>query len=426
LVSDLLPKSDLPRGKEATAAHFPVTKVCFISPYPPQKGGISEYSKSLAEELGRHMKVTVFAQKIEAPAGEVDSPNVFVKRIWKPNSILAPLKLFKETIKESPDVVHLQYESYGLYGILDFLTTPILIILLRFACRKEVITLHSFLILPSERTQDRDYITSGSSGKFIKYAYQVLRTTVKLSLRFASTIIVHSDFIAMRIAQAISRDYRIAVIPIGSATSDNTYSKEEARRRLGFIASKMILFFGFISASKNIHELIDASQEVLNKDPDALVVIAGIPAEFDPNGRRYLDDLRKRADWTRRIVFVDRFVDTNEMDLLFAAADVVVLTYSIVQGSSATLSTALGYGVPVIVPEGGIAAKDVGLNEVGLTYKRGDVGCLADRITSILSNEQLRGELAVNAKRAARTRSWNVVARETMRVYCAEDGRKTA
>lgn len=102
-MSDLSPKSDLPRGKEATAAHFPVAKVCFISPYPPQKGGISEYSKSLAEELGRHMKVTVFAQKAEAPAGEVDSPNVLVKRIWKPNSILAPLKLFKETIKESPD-----------------------------------------------------------------------------------------------------------------------------------------------------------------------------------------------------------------------------------------------------------------------------------------------------------------------------------
>lgn len=121
-----------------------MAKVCFISPYPPQKGGISEYSKSLAEELGRHMKVTVFAQKAEAPAGEVDSPNVLVKRIWKPNSILAPLKLFKETIKESPDVVHLQHESYGLYGIFDFLTTPILIILLRLACRKEVITLHSF------------------------------------------------------------------------------------------------------------------------------------------------------------------------------------------------------------------------------------------------------------------------------------------
>lgn len=237
---------------------------------------------------------------------------------------------------------------------------------------------------------------------------------VKLSLRFASTIIVHSDFTAKRIAQAISRDYRIAVIPIGSATSDNTYSKEEARSRLGFIASKMILFFGFISASKNIHELIDASREVLNKNPDALVVIAGIPAEFDPNGRRYLDDLRKRADWTRRIVFVDHFVDTNEMDLLFVAADVVVLTYSIMQGSSATLSTALGYGVPVVVPEGGIAAKDVLLNAVGLTYERGNASSLADSITSILSDEQLGREFAANTRRAARNRSWNVVARETM------------
>lgn len=403
----------------------PVRKVCIISPYPPQRGGISEYTNSLAEELAKHLKVIVLAQQTDLPQNAGDSSRVLVKRLWNKNSLFAPFAILREITRMSPDVVHFQYESYGLYGIFDFLTTPLLFILLRFGKRKEVITLHSFLSTPSERTRDRDYIESNSFGKAKKYLYQVLRTTVKISLRLTDAIIVHSEFTAERVARATSHRDRISVIPIGSELPKSRLSKQEAKMRLGFNAKNIILFFGFISASKNIQELIDASRDVLDRNPDTLVVISGIPSEFDPDSRRYHEELRRRASWTSKIVFIDRFVDKNEMEQLFSSADVLVLTYSIEQGSSAALSTSLGYGVPVVVPKGGISATDVLSNDFGLVYEQGEVQSLAKCVIQIVSDDVLKGRLSSNASKVARKRSWEAVAERTLQVYELEPGAET-
>lgn len=396
-----------------------MTRVCLISPYPPQQGGISEYSRSLSEELSTCVEVTVLAQAERGEIGKSEHDNsVLVRWIWEKNSLLTPFRLFKDVLRIKPAIVHIQYESYGLYGLFDFITTPLMLFLLRTGRFPTFLTLHSFIESPRQRARDMDYATAGVSGKAFKYLYQVLRTTVRLAIRSLQVkVIVHSNVLADKLKILGFKPQNIAVIPIGSPKTVRRTQKLEAKRKLGLDGEKVVLFFGFISAAKKISDLILAFREVLRNLPRCVAIISGVPSAFDPKAKEYHDELKEQARWTERIIFMDRFIPDEEVDVLFSAADIFVLTYSINQGSSAALPLALAYGLPVVVPKGGTSGNDVEMNQFGLVYMRDNPNSLAQQIISILSDENLLKNLSERGSKISTLRGWDVVAKKTLDFY---------
>lgn len=394
-------------------------KICLVSPYPPEKYGISEYCKSLAEELAKLVSVVVLAGDGKWAKDKKETINgVLVKRTWRRNSPLMPIRLVGATLNERPDAVHIQYESYGLYGALEFLSVPLLLLLLRLLRIRVFITLHSLLEVPNMRTHDFDYLKASSLGKLLKYSYQIARMTVNLAFRSLRIhFIVHSELLRSRVSRTLGLAGRnVAVLPIGCAIPKNVSTKSEARELLGLTAEKIILFFGFISGSKNIHDLIAAMPQVLSMVPNCLTIISGIPSSFDPSARGYYEKLREQAKWTNRIVFTGRFVSPRETELLFSAADTVVLPHG-GSFSSGVLSLALTYGVPVVVASGGIAGLDVRTNSFGLIYQQGNVEDLANQITSLFLDSDLAASLTANSRKTLSQRSWDVIARNLLGLY---------
>jgi len=69
-------------------------------------------------------------------------------RVWSQN--MFPFQVLKRAVRDKPDLVHVQFEFYGIhsYGpIYASIGLPILLILLRVARLRTLVTLHS--VLPS-------------------------------------------------------------------------------------------------------------------------------------------------------------------------------------------------------------------------------------------------------------------------------------
>ncbi|MDC1067849.1 glycosyltransferase [Candidatus Kapabacteria bacterium] len=135
--------------------------------------------------------------------------------------------------------------------------------------------------------------------------------------------------------------------------------KISARKKLGLTnQDKVLLFFGFIRDYKGLDVLLES----LVSMPDYKLIIAG---EIYGDFKKY-DDIIQKHNLEKQIVKMVRYIDDDEVPLLFSAADVAMLTYK-----SATQSGILGiayhYNLPVIATNTG------GMKEMIEPYNTGIV-----------------------------------------------------
>ncbi|MCU1315414.1 MAG: glycosyltransferase [Candidatus Acidoferrum typicum] len=135
------------------------------------------------------------------------------------------------------------------------------------------------------------------------------------------------------------------VIPHGHFREEYpiTYNRHEAREKLGLVSSgPVILNFGAIRPYKGIPELISAFRKV--PSPSAILMIVGLCRN------EILErQIRDEAGRDPRIRILLQGTPADEVQMYFAAADVVILPYKeILNSGSAMLSLSLDR--PVYVP----------------------------------------------------------------------------
>lgn len=123
-------------------------------------------------------------------------------------------------------------------------------------------------------------------------------------------------------------------------------SLEQARRVLDVSPEQSILlFFGGVSPYKNVLQLITAFRGV--EGPNTVLVIAGRPGNV-----KHRREIEKAAGEDGRVRLDLRRIPRDEVSLLFASADLVVLPFrNIMHSGSAML--ALSCNCPVLVPAQG-------------------------------------------------------------------------
>lgn len=139
---------------------------------------------------------------------------------------------------------------------------------------------------------------------------------------------------------------KFKVVPEGSYVDyyPNRISKEEARSVLNLdFQKKVILFLGFIRPYKGIDTLLKVFKK---KTPDnTMLIIAG--EVKDPE---YFEQLAREQN--QNIVFFDRFIHDDELQIFFNAADVVALPFRKVENSGSVI-LAMGFKKAVIAPKTG-------------------------------------------------------------------------
>ncbi len=234
--------------------------------------------------------------------------------------------------------------------------------------------------------------------------------------RAADALVVHSErsAVALREQWGIPAD-RIAVTPMGPMLEGwAAPTRDEARRQLRLPAdAELVLFAGLIEPYKGLADLIAAFGAVVQRRPQARLVIAGKPNEGFYGYARQLAALGI-AD---RTVLDLEFLPEPRLAAYLCAADVVVLPYRSVT-SSAMLLAARRFGSPLVATRVGDLAEVVQDGQSGVLVPPSDPSALGAAIERLLADPARARRLgAAGAQATAGPERWTEAASRTVALY---------
>lgn len=161
----------------------------------------------------------------------------------------------------------------------------------------------------------------------------------------------------------------------------------------------VILYLGRLKAYKSIHNLIQAFSKIQKKFPQAQLIIAG-SGEEETKLKKIASELKLES----KIKFLGKVTEQEKIDLLQQAW--VFVNPSMKEGWGITTIEANACGTPVVASNVPGLRESVNNPETGYLVSYGDIGELADKVVSILSDESLRSEMNKNSQSWAKKFSW--------------------
>ena len=211
---------------------------------------------------------------------------------------------------------------------------------------------------------------------------------------------------------------RTHVIPHGNSgwlLNLSAVSDVSLRKRYGLMYNeRVVLFFGLLSPSKGLDDLLDAFVMVRELS-DSKLIVAGYPTKrVNINGLMEKVNELGIAD---RVIFDLRYIPLDEIRPLMNIASVVVYPYRSGTQSGA-LQTAYTFGRPVIVTSVGGLPEVVEDGKSGFVVPSRSPHDLAEKIIALINNPEKAEEMGKYALYLSETRfSWQPIATSIARVY---------
>lgn len=242
-------------------------------------------------------------------------------------------------------------------------------------------------------------------AKWGKFASFYIFAGEKCAVKFADEIIVLSENTQKYFEDTYSR--KTVFIPNG--VSKNALKPvEEITERFGLEKDGYILYLGRLVPEKGIHYLIEAFKEI---DTDKKLVIAGGASD----STEYADELKKSA--CDNIIFTD-FVKGGLLEELYSNAYIYVLP-SDLEGMPLSLLEAMSYGNCCVTSDIHECKSVIG--ECGVTFKKGDVGDLKEKLQRLLNDsEAVEKYKSVSSDYVCNRFNWDEVTRRTLELYYGE------
>jgi D-inositol-3-phosphate glycosyltransferase len=216
----------------------------------------------------------------------------------------------------------------------------------------------------------------------------------------------------------------VRVIPPGVDTQRfHPSDRAAARAAIGVAADAcLLLFVGRIEPLKGTDTLLQAVQllrargqlppqlslSIIGGDPDQ-------PRESRLAELQRLMELRDELGLGEVVTFLGKRAQETLPDY-YVAADVVVMP-SLYESFGMVALEAMACGTPVVASQVGGLAYLVRDGETGYLVPDRDPAALADRLSRLLSNPQLRAQMGVQAVLHARTYAWPDITRKVIGLY---------
>ena len=218
---------------------------------------------------------------------------------------------------------------------------------------------------------------------------------------------------------------KITIIPPGVDLSRfYPIPPDEAKEFIGIPpCDRMLLFVGRIEPLKGIDTLIEAialmrNQGVFKERSLCLSVIGGDP-EIDPDGMSAemsrVQELRAQYGLNDLVTFLGkRSQDT--LPYYYSASEAVVVPSQYESFGMVALE-AMACGTPVVASQVGGLAFLVQDGVTGFTVPTSDPASLAERLTALINNPELRQRMGGEAASFAKEYSWEVIAKQIVELY---------
>lgn len=338
------------------------------------KAGMDYYSSSLAKGmLSQDCKPSVYSNFVGIEAGEIEYRPYFEGHSKK-NPVVKLYRLLWATVRSSAEAQKEKSELVIVHLFSANIVTLLLVVIPKLFGLKTAVVSHDVSsFADNDNTFMQNLIYNTFSDHIIvhnNFSYDTLLQNVKIQDPEKVKVIKHGgylDHIGKRPARDALRE-SIGLEPTG----------------------KYILFFGQIKKVKGLDVLLEAMSKV---PIDIKLIIAGKPWKDD---FAQYDLIIEKYGLTDRVVKMIRFIEDDEREKLFFAADVNVLPYRVIF-QSGVLLMAMSHGLPVIasdLPANKEIIED-GIN--GLLFSSEDPSSLAECITSFFSNSKLSKMIIDNA-----------------------------
>ncbi len=355
------------------------------------KGGTQLYLSQLAAALARtDNEVVVLMSRYLYDEAHYPDNNVetilfdfhptYGRALLSAINPLTYLKLLRTIDSERPDIIHLLFE--------DTLAAIALYIIQ-----------HRYPIVLTEHDPD----PHDGEDIFVRLNWSFARFLLE---RSSSKIIVHGKNLRETLLSRGIPGTRISVIPHGDYSYYTKWQDERVEPD-----EETVLFFGLIRDYKGLSYLIKAIPVVYSRHPGVKVIIAGA------------GDLSKYEDMeeyqTHKSVYEvhNDYIPDKDVAPLFQRAAVVVLPYTDAS-QSGIIPIAYAFRKPVIVTDVGSIAEVVEQGKTGIIIPPKDEAALADAISTILGDEQMRDEMAQGAYTFMKDNlSWATIAKKTHEIY---------
>jgi D-inositol-3-phosphate glycosyltransferase len=248
------------------------------------------------------------------------------------------------------------------------------------------------------------------------------RFSLRVQYQLVDHIFVHTE----RMKQELLSDFgiqerKVSVIPFGiNNTVPNTrLTTLDAKGMLGISTSdKTMLCYGQIAPYKGLEYLISAFTELLKRDRNYRLIIAGKPKWNEIYWNQIVQVMIDRGVRERVIERIEHVPD-EETELYFKAADVLILPYIRIF-QSGVLFLGYSFGLPVIAADVGSLKEEIIEGKTGLVFKPQDSSDLARKIENYFNSElfhNLETRRSQIRQHANERYSWEKVAAITTAVY---------
>ncbi len=371
-------------------------RICFISSYPPNRARLSEYAKSLVNELANRPaidKVYVLADTIDGSKNRLrEGSKVEVLRVWKADNSFSILSIIPQILRLKPDVVHfnVHFQSYGRKRHVNFIGLS-LVFLCRLLGLRVVASVHNL-------------------GEKVDLEKVRLKPSLlnRVGILVATKLILSASKVVVTVrsyAKYMRRRHGLkGVLYIPHGTSANGCLSIDPDE-------KVVLMFGHMGPSKGLPIMLKAFEELMKKKSDVKLVVAG---SSHPNFPAYLDEFVKAA--IPKVTFLG-YVREENLAEVFGMADVVVLPYLTATGTSGVFHLACGYGKPVVSSDLPEIRELVAEGASALLVPPSDAGALKDAILKVLFNGEIAAKMSEQNLMFAQREQWSIVAEAYEKTY---------
>jgi glycosyltransferase involved in cell wall biosynthesis len=380
-------------------------KICLVTAFPPSRRGLNEYGFHIARELQSNplLNLTILADSLETPQPELDEFEVI--RCWRFNSLGNPLRLLRAIRELKPDVVwfNLLFSTFGSNPAAAFagLTIPVLT---RLSGTYTHITLHHLM----------DNVDLQHAGIRFPRSYRAGGYLATRALLMANSISVLLPAYRRTLMEKYNGDnVHFRAHGVLSARPEPPAFEKRGN------PEQRILAFGKWGTYKRLELLIEAFGEILERVPEARLIIAG---GNHPSTPGYVEGIAERHAGNPHIRFTG-YVDEEQVYDLFSSATLMVMPYSSATGSSGVAHLACEYGVPIVCAD--IADfRAMGADEQLAIrfFETGSARSMSDCIVSVLENPALQREMGEANFSVALRQTMPMIINQYLRSFSMQHG----
>ena len=363
-------------------------KVVMLGPYLYEMGGVTMHIKKITkylsyrEDIEMHL-ITIGNKNEKTKIGNLNI-HMIKKSLPYPFSIPSLVLFLKHKIIEvNPDIVHAQgsFAPYSTAAALVRNKYPTLL------------TMHGILAKELKFHKGINFI-------FILFIH-------KPNERYVVSKISNIIVVSLYVKNVISDMTESQIYVIQNGIDFEDIHNVQPHKSIEYPS---ILFVGGLSKVKGIDTLLNAVPIIRKKILNLCVYIAGSGPEENK-----LKELVKELNIEENVNFLG-YISENEKYSYYKSADVCVFP-SRYEPFGIVLLEAMACGKPVVASNVGGIPFFVEEGKAGLLFESGNVEDLADKIMTILKNEELREKMGEAGRERAKEFTWDKVAERTVEVY---------